>query len=304
VIEEVVPAALAGERVDRSVSMITGCSRNEAAGLVADGHVSRNGRPVRKASQRLAEGDTVRIDVSGLGRTIEVLPDPTVDVAVIFEDDHVIVVDKQADLVVHPGAGTPTGTLVNGLLARFPELAGVGEPERPGIVHRLDKDTTGLLVIARTEAARSALSSQLEARTAHRRYLAVVCGHLEADQGLIDAAIGRSKRQPTRMAVVADGREARTRYEVIGRHDEPIELTTMHCRLETGRTHQIRVHCQAIGHAVLGDDTYGGYRAQVPFPRPALHAAELGFEHPASGEQVRFEAPPPEDLARLLDELR
>ncbi len=302
-IEETVPAALAGERIDRAVSMMTGCSRNEAAGLVADGKVTRAGRTVRKASARLSEGDVVTVDDADLGRVEAVDADPSVPVHVLVEDDAVIVVNKQADLVVHPGAGTVSGTLVNGLLAAYPDIAEVGEPERPGIVHRLDKDTTGLLVVARTEEARGHLGEQLAARSVHRRYLAVVCGHIEADQGLIDAAIGRSKRQPTKMAVVADGREARTRYEVTERHHEPMELTTAHFRLETGRTHQIRVHCQAIGHPVLGDETYGGHRAQLPFGRPALHAAELGFAHPVSGEPMQFEAPAPADLAELVGSL-
>jgi 23S rRNA pseudouridine1911/1915/1917 synthase len=193
--------------------------------------------------------------------------------------------------------------MVNGLVARYPDLVGVGEPERPGIVHRLDRGTTGLLMVARTEDSLADLAHQLSDRTVEREYIAVVWGHVDSDQGLIDAAIGRSKRHPTRMAVLADGREARTRYEVVSRHDEPAAVSVIRCRLETGRTHQIRVHCRAIGHPVVGDETYGGRREGIRFQRPALHAAVLGFTHPVTGERLRFEAAPPPDLAALLESL-
>lgn len=299
-IQETVPAALAGERADRAVALITGCSRSDAVRLIEAGAVRRGDRPIRKAADRLVEGDTLSIDETALGPAARVEPDPSVSVEVVYEDDEVIVVDKPADLVVHPGAGTAGGTLAEGLLARYPEIRDVGEPERPGIVHRLDKDTTGLLMVARTESAREALADQLAARTVHRRYVAVVLGTVEADEGLIDAAIGRSKRHPTRMAVLADGRDARTRYEVERRFDEPTASTLVSCRLETGRTHQIRVHLAAIGHPVVGDDTYGGGRAALPFARPALHAAELGFTHPESGERLTFESPVPADMVGLI----
>ena len=302
-IDEVVPAALDGERADRVVTMVTGCTRKEAAELIGAGGLVRNDRPVRKVSERVAEGDVVRIDDSLFAG--EVLPeaDDTIPLTVVHEDEHLMVVDKPAGLVVHPGAGTPSGTLVNALLARYPEIAEVGESQRPGIVHRLDKGTSGLLMVARTEEAREDLADQLAARLVERIYITVVWGHVESDQGLIDASIGRSKRHPTRMVVAADGREARTRYEVLQRATEPTDVTVLHCRLETGRTHQIRVHCRAIGHTVVGDDLYDGRRDSIDFARPALHAAVLGFDHPVTGEELRFEADPPADLAALLASL-
>jgi 23S rRNA pseudouridine1911/1915/1917 synthase len=198
---------------------------------------------------------------------------------------------------VHPGAGNRDGTLVHGLVARYPDLAAVGEPQRPGIVHRLDKDTSGLLVVARTEVARAALVAALAARELDRRYLALVWGVPEAPQGLIDAPIGRSNREKTRMAVAAGGREARTRYEVVATYADPASLSLLRCRLETGRTHQIRVHLAAIGHAVVGDARYGGrHQPLADVPRFFLHAEHLGFIHPTTGERLEFDSALPPDL--------
>ena len=297
------PAALAGERIDRVVSFVTGCTRSEAAKLIAGDGVRRNRRRVRKGAERVAEGDVVAIDDAGLGAKPLPQPEPGVSVDVIHEDEQVVVVNKPAGLVVHPGAGTAEHTLVNGLLARFPELSGVGEPERPGIVHRLDKGPSGRLMVARTEPARAALVEQLASRSVERMYVALVWGHLESDHGVVDAPIGRDPRRPTRMTVRADGRDARTGYEVVRRLTSPVEASMLHCRLETGRTHQIRVHMAAIGHPIVGDDVYGGRRESLPFPRPALHASVLGFDHPDTGERVRFETAPPTDLQDLLDTL-
>jgi 23S rRNA pseudouridine1911/1915/1917 synthase len=222
----------------------------------------------------------------------------------VYADDDVIVVDKPQLLVVHPGAGNATGTMVAGLLARFPELHGVGEPERPGIVHRLDKGTSGLLVVARTAAAYESLVEQLSTRTVERRYLALVWGAPSPATGVVDAPIGRSRRDPTRMAVSATGREARTRYEVQRRFVEPIDASLLECRLETGRTHQIRVHLGAIGHPVVGDPRYRGARASFAVPRMFLHAHALAFDHPRTHERVSFESPLPADLQGVLDRLR
>ncbi len=300
---EVVPAALAGERIDRLVSFVTGCSRRAAAALIDDGGVRHNGRPVRKGSERVQEGDDVEIDVGRLDAEPELVADPDIALDVVYEDADVIVVDKPASLVVHPGAGTPDRTLVNGLLARFPEVAGIGDPRRPGIVHRLDRGTSGLLVVARSERAHRDLVAQLSSRAVERHYLAVVWGHVAADEGVIDAPIARHPRQPTRMAVVATGREARTHYRVVRRAHEPAAVSVLRCRLETGRTHQIRVHCAAIDHPLVGDEPYGGRRAAISFDRPALHAELLAFDHPATGERISFERPPPADLTALLAEL-
>jgi 23S rRNA pseudouridine1911/1915/1917 synthase len=221
-------------------------------------------------------------------------------VDVVYEDADVLVVDKPPGLVVHPGAGQSAGTLVNGLLARHPELAGVGEAHRPGIVHRLDRDTSGLLVVALTPTAYTTLVGALGDRRVERRYSALVWGVPEAPRGVIDAPIGRSPRQPTRQAVVAGGRPARTRYEVRARYDLPAELALLRCRLETGRTHQIRVHLASIGHPVVGDRDYGGGRDALDVPRPFLHAEHLAFEHPATGAPMAIDAPLPADLATVL----
>jgi 23S rRNA pseudouridine1911/1915/1917 synthase len=301
-VRETVPAALAGERLDRFVSLLTGCSRSEAAALVDAGAVAVGGVPVTSGKVKVVEGDEVSVE-----RPVDagpvVGPDPTVAVPVVFEDDDVVVVDKPAGLVVHPGAGHATGTLVHGLVARYPEIGGVGEVDRPGIVHRLDRDTSGLLVVARTEAARSALVAALGARRVERLYLALVHGTPEADVGMIDAPVGRSARHPTRMTVTERGREARTGYEVHRRWPDP-GCSLLRCRLETGRTHQIRVHLAAIGHPVVGDDTYdGGAKRPVAVPRLFLHATRLAFTHPVTGAELVFDSPLPADLAAVLDGL-
>jgi 23S rRNA pseudouridine1911/1915/1917 synthase len=223
-----------------------------------------------------------------------------VEVPIVHVDDAVLVVDKPAGLVVHPGAGHRDGTLVAGVLARFPDVAAVGDPARPGLVHRLDRGTSGLLVVARTPAAHADLVAQLAARTVERRYTAVVLGVPEPRSGVVDAPIGRSSRDPTRMAVSATGRPARTHYRVEADFTEPVAAARVGCRLETGRTHQVRVHLAAIGHPVVGDGSYGGDRPTLPAPRPCLHAARLGFRHPATGEAVAFDSPLPADVEAVL----
>jgi 23S rRNA pseudouridine1911/1915/1917 synthase len=300
---ERVPAALDGERVDRVVAFVTGLTRAEVAGLVADGAVQLRGRVVTKPSVHVVEGDELEIEVPDVAPEPAAQPEPDVDVPVLFADDDVIVVDKPQALVVHPGAGNARGTMAAGLLARYPELAGVGEPDRPGIVHRLDKGTSGLLVVARTPAAYDSLVGQLSSRSVERRYLALVWGVPEPATGLVDAPIGRSKRDPTRMAVSSSGREARTRYEVLEPFTQPIEAALIECRLETGRTHQIRVHLAAIEHPIVGDPRYRGKRASFATPRTFLHAHALAFDHPATGERVSFSSPLPEDLSTVLTRL-
>jgi 23S rRNA pseudouridine1911/1915/1917 synthase len=299
-IEVPVPPALAGERVDRVVAFLTGLARSEAAAIVDAGGVRIGGRTVSVRGRRVAAGEELGVDVpdrpSGPG------PDPDVELAVVFADEVVVVVDKPAGLVVHPGAGHAEGTMVQGLLARFPDVGDQPwpDPARPGVVHRLDKGTSGLLVVARTPAALAALTSQLQARTVERRYLVAVWGAVADPAGIVDAPIGRSASDPTRMAVTADGRRAVTRYEVVRTLDE---VTLLRCTLETGRTHQIRVHLAAIGHPVVGDDRYGRMRRPEAAGRPFLHAAVLGFDHPLTGERMRFESPLPPDLAAAEAEL-
>jgi 23S rRNA pseudouridine1911/1915/1917 synthase len=302
-IEEVLPPALDGERIDRVVAMLTGCSRAEAADLVAAGSVEVDGRTVSTRSARVHDGDRVVVQTGELGQVVALEGDPSIPLEIVHSDADVVVVDKQAGIVVHPGAGNDSGTLVHALLARFPEMAEVGGEDRPGIVHRIDKGTSGLLVVARTPAAYESLVAQLAARSVEREYRALVWGIPEATQGLVDAAIGRSGRDPTRMAVSQRGKAARTRYEVLEGFERPAPTALLSCRLETGRTHQIRVHMAAIGHPVVGDGRYGGDRENLPCPRPFLHAARLGFEHPATGEWLAFDSPLPADLSGVLDRL-
>lgn len=302
-LNEIVPEALAGQRIDRVVAMLSGLSRTEAADLVRDGGVDVDGVRVNRGADRLDAGSEIVIRLPEVSGPVVPAADPSVDVPVVFADEDVIVIDKPADLVVHPGAGHHQGTLVNGLLARFPELDGVGEPDRPGIVHRLDRGTSGLLVVARTVGAYESLVDQLGARTVERRYRTLVWGHPESPRGVIDAPIGRSPRHPTKMAVLTTGKEARTRYEVVRTFTDPVETAEVICRLETGRTHQIRVHLAAIGHSVVGDDRYQGARQSLPLDRPFLHAEHLAFVHPRTGERMAFDAALPADLAVVLARL-
>ena len=291
-----VPASLAGERVDRAVALLTGWSRADVAALIDKGAVLVGGQPVAK-SRRLAEGDEVEVEGEPEPDAPPV-PEP-VDFPAVFEDDDLVVVVKPAGLVVHPGAGHETGTLASGLLHRYPEIAQVGDPMRPGIVHRLDRDTSGLMVVARSSRAYDALTAALAAREIERRYLALAWGRFDARRGTIDAPIGRSATRRTRMAVREAGKEARTGYEVLNQFDHPV-CTFVECRLETGRTHQIRVHLAAIGHPVVGDATYGGDRNPLRPGRPFLHAHALALTHPTTGEQLEFTDPLPPELAAVL----
>jgi 23S rRNA pseudouridine1911/1915/1917 synthase len=303
VITEIVPSALAGERLDRVVSLMADISRAVAAQLVADGGVEVDGRPERSGKIRLVEGQVVMVDEGRIPSQGAPVADVGVEFRVVHTDEWVIVVDKPAGLVVHPGAGNTEGTLVNGLLARFPDLAGVGEAHRPGIVHRLDAGSTGLLVVARTATAHEHLVEQFADHSATRQYVALVWGHPEAPHGIIDAPLGRSRRDPLKMAVVADGRPARTEYRVVSRHRAPAECALLECTLETGRTHQIRVHLASIGHPLIGDPWYGQRRPTLGLGRPFLHAARLEFDHPAGTGRAVFESPLAPDLVALTSTL-
>lgn len=317
--KERIPDALDGERVDRVVALMTGLPRSTVAEMVVAGAVRLSGRTVTTRSTRVASGSDVDVDVPGPVDRTEV-PAPEVDVQVVHADADVIVVDKVPGMVVHPGSGNARGTLVQGLLARYPELGGVGQPGRPGVVHRLDKGTSGLLMVARSARAYDSLVAQLAARTVGRVYVALVWGCPEPAQGQVDAPIGRSRREPTRMTVSSRGREARTGYQVRRCFQSPAPAALLACRLETGRTHQIRVHLSAIGHPVVGDARYGGTRTAPGAPdpagaigargddrleclRPFLHAEQLSFDHPATGERLSFVSELPDDLRRVLDRL-
>lgn len=300
-IDAVLPDALDGERLDRVVAMLDGCSRAAAAELVSGGGVQIDGAVVTQRSLRVSGGMRLTFEPT---EPDDPRPEPQaeVEVEIVHHDHDIIVVNKPAGLVVHPGSGRPDHTLVNGLLARFPEIAQVGDPDRPGIVHRLDGDTSGLLVVARTERAYDTLTAALARHDVERRYVAAVAGLVVDDRGIIDAPIGRSTQRRTRMAVQADGRHARTHYDVRARSADDAPASLLDCRLETGRTHQIRVHLAAIGHPVLGDPTYGDPASRAGFSRVALHAEELGFAHPADGSPVVFHAPIPDDLQGLIDD--
>ncbi|MFM8303327.1 MAG: RluA family pseudouridine synthase [Actinomycetota bacterium] len=301
-IEWTVPDALAGERVDRVVAMETGWSRAEVQAVAAAGGIVVDGRVAAK-SLRLAAGQHV---VVARRPEASALPGPeAVPLAIRYADDDLFVVAKPAGLVVHPGPGHAHGTLVHGLLALDPAIATVGDPQRPGIVHRLDRDTSGLMVVARTDAAYDGLVAALARRDVGREYVALVWGHPENPRGAIDAPIGRSTSRRTRMAVRREGKDARTAYEVREWFVHP-EVARLDCRLETGRTHQIRIHLSEAGHPLLGERVYvRRYPGPIlPAPRVMLHAAELGFRHPANERELRFESEPPEDFRERLAALR
>ena len=299
-----VDPAAAGTRLDRWLAgRLPELSRVRLQALIEAGRVRVDGA-VRKAAARLAGGERVAVEIPPPAAE-ELVPEPTA-LSVVFEDAHVLVVEKPAGIVVHPGAGHARGTLAAALLAHAPEVAGVGGPRRPGIVHRLDKDTSGLLVVAKSKAAYDALVAQLARRSVTRRYLAVVHGRVRADEGVIDRPIGRHPRDRVRMAVrpTGQGRRAVTRYRVLERLRG---FTLLEVSLETGRTHQIRVHLASLGHPVAGDDVYGG-RRRDPLPTPleglALHAVRLAFVHPATGRPLEFASPVPARIERLLSQLR
>ena len=296
-----IPAALDGERVDRALCTLFGLARSQAASMVTSGAVRVAGRPVSTRSRRVAEGELLEVDLPDAEVAPALAADPDVAVPVVHADDSVIVVDKPAGLVVHPGAGRPGGTLVHGLLALFPDLATVGDPARPGIVQRLDVGTSGLMVVARTPAAYDSLVAQLADRSVDRCYLALVWGSFEVAAGAVDAPVGRAAGNRTSMAVSARGRAARTGYRVVAQYHRPVEAALVECRLETGRTHQVRVHMAAIGHPVVGDARYGGSRAPLRARRPLLHASQLGFDHPGTGERCSFSSPSPPDLEEVRE---
>jgi len=307
VLDLVVPATLHAVRVDRVLSMLTGLSRSETSAMLASGAVSIDDKVVLKASVNVETGQHL-VAVLPLAESGDVAPDPTVVVDVVLEDEDFCVVNKAPGQVVHPGAGQRTGTLVAGLLARYPQMAdlvatGLCEPLRPGVVHRLDKGTSGVMVVAKTPEGFVALSSQMSERRIERTYLGMVEGHVAEERGVVDAPIGRSTRTPTMMAVRADGRPARTGYEVLARVDKPHAMTLLRLGLDTGRTHQIRVHMAKIGHPIVNDARYGHRRERRLDPdRFFLHSTTLTFTHPRTDELVAAHVALPEDLRVLVPE--
>lgn len=303
-ITETIPPALAGQRIDRVVAMVAGVSRSQAVALLEQGRVTVGAAVPDKPSQRVDVDDVVVIEVVEVDDSLAA--DSAVPISVVYSDDDVVVVDKQAGLVVHPGSGVTGGTLVQGLMSRFAALRTLAAAnpgsDRPGVVHRIDRGTSGLLVVALNDDAYRHLIGQFSSRSVGRLYRALVVGDVESDAGLIDAPLGRSPRDPTRRAVVTGGKTARTHYRVVRRFTEPL-CCLLDCRLETGRTHQIRAHFTAIDHPIVGDERYGGSRLGLPLDRPFLHAAELRFEHPRTGEPMLFRSALPADLGEVLSAL-
>ena len=288
----VVPADAAPERVDRRLARLLAdvCSRTQVQRWIKQGRVRRNGQPVT-ADARVHPGDTLTVAIVPEPVQSDLTPEP-IPLDILYEDEALLMVNKPAGLVVHPGAGHATGTLVHGLLAHAQRLSQVAGPSKPGIVHRLDKDTSGVMVVAKTDVAHRALARQFADRTVRRTYVALVSGVIPYDTGVIDAPLGRHPKDRQRIAVrpAGWGREAITRYTVLRRLPGAtwLELTP-----QTGRTHQLRVHLAHLGYPILGDPRYGK-RGGVT--RQALHAARLGFRHPTTGESVEFTAPLPREL--------
>ena len=304
-----------GTRLDRFLIDVTeGVSRTYLQRLIRDGNVTVNGKVAKQPSYALRDGARVCLTLPP-PRPLETLQPERISLDVLHEDSHLIVLNKPAGMLVHPANGVYVGTLVNALLAHCTDLSGIGGVERPGIVHRLDKDTSGVLVVAKTDIVHRELSVQFERHSIARQYVAIVCGVPAKITGTIDARIARSRRDRRRMTTVeTDGRHAVTHYKVL----EPYpKFALVQLSLETGRLHQIRVHLQHIGHPVVGDAVYGGEQralndADTPqlkhgiaqLKRQALHARLLGFEHPATGENLTFSAPVPNDMQRVVDALQ
>ena len=307
----VVAAEDAGMRLDKYLaSHLTDLSRTQVQRLIQEGQAAVANGPA-SVNYRVREGETIDLHVPP-PRPSDLAAEPLA-LNILHEDDDLLVIDKPAGLVVHPAPGHPSGTLVNALLFHCRSLSGIGGEERPGIIHRLDKDTSGLLVVAKHDRSHRHLAAQLKAKTLRRRYHALVHGAMPAQEGTIDAPVGRHPTQRKKMAVVArGGREARTHYRVLEAWGA---LSLLELALETGRTHQIRVHLLSLGHPVLGDATYGpGARhwpgqpaleqAMRSFSRQALHAAQVQFQHPTHGGGMTFSSPVPTDMATLLAQLR
>lgn len=296
-----VSPAEAGVRLDRFLADRGDLGpRSQVQRLIQKGLVWIQGRPC-KAGARLRAGDQVTAEQPP-AEPLSVLAEP-IDIEVLYEDDSVSVVNKPPGLVVHPAPGHRTGTLVNALLHHWGGVAVGLDPLRPGIVHRLDKDTSGVLVVARNPSALEALARQFRRREVEKRYLAIVWGRVGQERGVVDAKIGRHRVRRKQMSVQSRGRPAITRYEVVEAFSEH---TLLRVYPETGRTHQIRVHLAAIGHPILGDSQYGGRgrSRRLPIARQALHAESIAFEHPVSRERIFVRAPVPDDLANLLRALR
>jgi 23S rRNA pseudouridine1911/1915/1917 synthase len=287
-----------GDRIDKAVSILDSeWSRTQVQQWIKEGHVLVNGTPV-KSNYKCSINDKIEIFIPD-PEVLDVLPEE-MGLDIYYEDQDVLVVNKPRGMVVHPAPGHLTGTLVNGLMAHCKDLSGINGVLRPGIVHRIDKDTSGLLMVAKNDMAHESLVNQLVAKTVTRKYKAIVHGVIPHDFGTIDAPLGRDPKDRQSMTVVDDGKHAVTHFHVLERFSA---FTLVECQLETGRTHQIRVHMKYIGYPLAGDPKYGPKKT-LEIDGQALHAGVLGFTHPRSGEYLEFEAPLPEDFKQLLEQLR
>lgn len=288
----------AGTRADVFLAAKLGVSRSNMQKLLEDGRVKR-GEKIIKANYKVRAGEMFVVDIPE-PEPIEAVPE-NIPLDIIYEDDDVVVLNKARGMVVHPAPGNYTGTLVNALLYHCSNLSGINSAIRPGIVHRLDKDTSGIMIVAKNDAAHISLSQQIQSKTAVRTYLAVVRGNIKTDSGTIETQIARDKTDRKKMAVVKEGgRDAITDYEVLERFGK---YTLVRCKLRTGRTHQIRVHMEYLGYPLVGDPKYSPMKTPFGIKGQALHSHTLEFTHPRTGERMKFEAPPPEDMHKIITRL-
>ncbi|WLR43605.1 RluA family pseudouridine synthase [Bacillus carboniphilus] len=298
-IERTVLSEEKGQRLDKVLAQFNSeWSRTFVQSLIKEGHITVNGA-LPKTNYKCQAGDQVTITIPE-PEPLEILPEK-LDLDIVYEDEYVLVVNKPRGMVVHPAPGHSSGTLVNGLMAHCNDLSGINGVMRPGIVHRIDKDTSGLLMVAKNDLAHESLVKQLVAKTVTRKYLAIVHGDIAHDQGTIDAPIGRDPKDRQKMTVTNEySRDAVTHFDVIERYGN---YSFIECKLETGRTHQIRVHMKYIGHPLAGDPKYGP-RNTLAIEGQALHAATLGFVHPKTKEYLEFEAEMPQEMTKLISELK
>lgn len=288
----------AGTRADVFLAAKLGVSRSNMQKLLEDGRVKR-GEKIIKANYKVRAGEMFVVDIPK-PEPIEAVPE-NIPLDIIYEDDDVVVLNKARGMVVHPAPGNYTGTLVNALLYHCSNLSGINSAIRPGIVHRLDKDTSGIMIVAKNDAAHISLSQQIQSKTAVRTYLAVVRGNIKTDSGTIETQIARDKTDRKKMAVVKEGgRDAITDYEVLERFGK---YTLVRCKLRTGRTHQIRVHMEYLGYPLVGDPKYSPMKTPFGIKGQALHSHTLEFTHPRTGDRMKFEAPLPEDMHKIITRL-
>jgi 23S rRNA pseudouridine1911/1915/1917 synthase len=296
----IIPENIETMRIDKAIALETHLSRSLIAQIFKQDKVTLNSK-IAKRSEKVNSGDKISLEFIPIVE--QQIQGEDIDFEVVFEDDFLLVINKVPNMIVHPGAGNLTGTLANALIFRYPDIINVGQAHRPGIVHRLDSGTSGLLVVAKTQECYEKFVELFSTHEVDRRYIALIWGKLNTKSGIIDAPIGRSLSRATKMAVRDDGKFARTHYNE-NSHFAESNTTLMDISLETGRTHQIRVHFAAIGHPIVGDKTYGGYRQNVECPRTFLHAQNLNFIHPITDKAMTFSAKLPKDLSLVLEELK